>query len=289
MGANSPIEPRILAETVLIAPIIPIAIAVAVLVVILINLAVAAQRRAEERRRQEFLEIARRLGFECFPFGFAEDQPAGFWASLFSNGRSPAADAFLGQFEGFEPFGVGHSYLPLPILRGIKDGVRWVLFDYEYKVTTSTGKTTSTVTYNVSVVAARPPFELPPLRLSPEGFWSRLGAMLGMQDIQFESEDFNKRYKVQGQDQRAVYDLLHPQAIEYLLQVPDRTWQMAGAWLMIVERGRVDPTAYLQVVEEADGFLKLVPEYYRQDRASNADWPDPLDAAGAAAGGGSQR
>jgi hypothetical protein len=152
-----------------------------------------------------------------------------------------------------------------------------VLFDYEYKITRSTGKTTTTTTYVPSVVAARLPMHLPWLQLGEESFFTRLGERLGIHDVHFESEEFNSRFRVHCQDRKSAFDLLNPQTLEYLLSLPRHDWQMGGVFILLYTAGRASPIEFLRMMEDIKGFVELVPEYMRQDRGVRLPPGGPLE------------
>jgi hypothetical protein len=55
----------------------------------------------------------------------------------------------------------------------------------------------------------------------PEGMWSRVGKLLGMEDVRIGSPDFDRQYVIKGDDRAALRDLLSPavqQQVERLRQ-----------------------------------------------------------------------
>ncbi|MGV3615861.1 MAG: hypothetical protein ACO1SV_11050 [Fimbriimonas sp.] len=234
--------------------------------------------QAAKRRREQLGLLAGELGFEYLPEGLKRDVPTtGFWASLASAFEAGPDVKFLQRFQGFAPFGQGHSPDIDNLIVGRRDGLDWYLFDYTYKVTTSNGKTTTTTTHPFGIVAVRVPLMFPVLSMAQENVFHRIGAKLGMQELTFELEEFNRRYFVKGQDARAAHDLLHPRAIEFLMTHPVRNWQFGGYHLIIHKGGFYDPLEIRRVMEEIQGFLQLVPEYVRQDRSFAPNWASPLD------------
>jgi hypothetical protein len=222
--------------------------------------------------------MAAELGFEFLPEGLKrQTAPNGFWASLASAFEESPDVAFLHRFEGFSPFGQGHSPDIDNLLVGNKNGLDWYLFDYSYKTTSSNGKTTTTTTHPYGIVAVRVPIVFPGLSMAPENVLHRIGSKLGMKDLTFELEEFNRRYFIQCQDPRAAHDLLHPQAIEFFMRHPVRQWQFGGYHLMIHQSGYYDPLEVRRIMDEIQGFLALVPEYVRQDRSFTPNWSSPLD------------
>ena len=57
----------------------------------------------------------------------------------------------------------------------------------------------------------------PPLHIAHEGFLGSLENLLGARDIQFESGDFNKRYRITCSDQKFAFSLIDGQMMEWLM------------------------------------------------------------------------
>lgn len=59
---------------------------------------------------------------------------------------------------------------------------------------------------------------LPTLELTPDGPGATLAKAAGGADIQFESEDFNRAWRVRADDRKLAHDLVNPQVMERLLR-----------------------------------------------------------------------
>ena len=238
----------------------------AILFIVIIIVASQYEKRKREERRKELGELASSLGLQFFPEGPGSGPAKSFLETLFSFGSDGPEDRLMAQFEGFTPFGQGHSQSIESLLAGSSGGVDWLVFDYQYKITTSTGKTTTTTTYPPSIVAAKLPIILPWLTLSGESLLTRLGERLGVHDLHFESEEFNNKYRVKCPDRKLAFDLLHPQVIEYFLQLPVRDWQMGGPFVVLKTPSWASAKEYVRMMEDIKGFVKLIPDYVEQDR-----------------------
>jgi len=92
------------------------------------------------------------------------------------------------------------------------------LGDYHYTTTSSNGKTTTTHTHLFSYAVIESPYVgAPDLAIRAEGFFDKFAGMLGFDDIDFESEEFSRRFHVRSADKRFAYDVLHPQMMEFML------------------------------------------------------------------------
>jgi len=113
-----------------------------------------------------------------------------------------------------QPFGVGHGRRVSELMTGRFEGRSVMSFGYRYS--TSSGKSESTYTFHVVSMAL--PAYLPNLELTPEGLGARIARTFGGQDIQFESEDFNRAWRVRAGDIKFAHDVLHPRLMERLLR-----------------------------------------------------------------------
>ena len=80
-------------------------------------------------------------------------------------------------------------------------------------------------------------------------------------DIELESEQFNRTFVVTSPNRKFASDVLHPRLMEYLLQFPDLGWKTQGDSILAVERGQrslaqIDATLVL-----LDGITDQVPEF----------------------------
>ena len=61
---------------------------------------------------------------------------------------------------------------------------------------------------------------MPPLSVDPENFLDRFVGRLSGNDIDMESEEFNRAFTVSCPDRKFASDVLHPQLMEFLLAAP---------------------------------------------------------------------
>jgi hypothetical protein len=128
--------------------------------------------------------------------------------------RVVGTDASLVHRWRGRPFGIGSSRRVSELVVGTFAGRHAATFRYEY--TTGSGKNRSTVTHHV-VALALPAF-LPTVELTPDGLGAKLAKAFGGQDIVFESDAFNRAWRVTASDARYAHAVLHPRLMERLLR-----------------------------------------------------------------------
>lgn len=194
------------------------------------------------KRRRELEELALRLGLEFDADGLGVDH----------------------LYAGFTPFDRGHSRSASNLISGVRDGLRWEIFDYKY--VTGSGK--NRTTHHIGVVGVVGPLVFPRMKLRPENFLDRIAEAVGIDDIDFESDEFSRAYHVTGADRKAVYELIHPGMMEYLLRCPRMEWEFCGMRMKIHRGRRYSPTEIMDVMAAISGFFERVPEFVRQDRSA---------------------
>jgi len=204
---------------------------------------------AAKKRREAMQALAQDLGWRFYP------------------DRDPHHDE---EYEHFEIFRKGHGRYAFNTLLGsieiddrefpAKAG------DFRYRVTTGSGKNRRTSTYTFSYLILHLPFgNTPDLLIRPEGIFDKLAGVFGFDDIDFESEEFSRRFHVKSSDRRFAYDVVHPRMMEYLLDVK--------APLIDIERGRccLSNGSSRWKPEDFRGSIRFLREFFDL-------WPDHLTA-----------
>lgn len=183
---------------------------------------------------------------------------------------TPRDDGWTGRFPG-TPFGDGDNRKALNVLDGPFRGRPMVAFDYSYETHSTDSKgNRSTTTHRFAICALSLPAALPTFELVPEGFLGRVGTMLGMQDIELESEDFNRRFRVRCDDAKLAYDLLPARTMEALLVRPALHVRLSGADALCWEGGAHSPSELLSRLDTLNTLLDGVPSYVWSDRKGTA-------------------
>lgn len=163
---------------------------------------------AEQKRRAAAIALARQHGFEI---DVAPKKPPALGFDLFDRGSSRRL-----SYQVWRP--------------NQQDSA----FQYEY--TTGSGKNRTTWRYSCALVAT--PFHAPHLRIAPEGFFSAIGRLVGLRDIEVESPQFNERYRVRCDDERFAITLLDPPMIAWMTNPTTSAdsvkYEFFGPWLLVI-------------------------------------------------------
>jgi hypothetical protein len=185
------------------------------------------------------------------------------WAQ--ANGWTYAEHApdLVDRYAG-APFGRGFGRRARHLLRTTVDGQPVQAFEYAFKERQGSGKNRRTVTYTYAVVATSLPVARPTLQVTREHLGTRLLGAVGLDDLQLESEQFNRAFRISADDHKFAYDVLHPRTMEWMLadeRASQLDFRFERADLLSWERGRLRP----QRVAWAGGYLldlvKRVPQF----------------------------
>lgn len=147
-------------------------------------------------------------------------------------------------------------------LSGTWEGRSTLAFDYHYEThsTDAKGHRQSSSHY-FSAVIVKSPVPLKSLLVRPEGLLDKMKAFFGAEDINFESAEFSRRFYVKSPDRRWAYDVLHAQAIEFLLAMPDFRIQFGSAHVIIWRDDTFSPETFRSAWRVACGLLDRLPNY----------------------------
>jgi len=179
------------------------------------------------------------------------------------------APQLVGRWRG-QPFNVGSSRQASHLLAGTFRGRPAAAFQYQYS--TGSGKNRSTTTLTVTMLSL--PAALPDLEITNEGVGAKIAKAFGGQDIQFESEEFNRRWRVQGAVLRTTHDVVHPRLMELLNAGPADPVIFEGADVWTFHLERIEPERMYRRLERLAAIVGSVPRHARQDHGA-----DPVGGA----------
>lgn len=180
----------------------------------------------------------------------------------------PANHALANQWAG-APFRTGDNRRVANVLGGSYQGRQIVAFDYSYQTHTSNGKGgRRTTTHKYGVVVMQLPAALPRLEVTAEGlFGGAVAKALGFGDLRFESEQFNRAFRVEADDQRFGHAVIHPQMMEMLLARGEIGWRIEGNSLVGWDPGPHTPTEILNRLQLLQQVVDNVPPFVWRDYA----------------------
>ncbi len=143
-------------------------------------------------------------------------------------------------------------------------------FDYHYE-TTSTDSEGRTQTHNhhFSALVLETGSPLRPLFIRPENFFDRIGSWFGFDDIDFESDEFSRRFCVNAEDRRWAYDVISQSTMEFLLTSPEFSIQFAGEDVIAYRGSLFEPFEFEQALAVLAGMIDRLPkEMLRESKGS---------------------
>jgi hypothetical protein len=215
---------------------LPILLAV-VAVVAIISVVVAVERK----RREALRVVARKLGLRF----------------------DHNADRRLHRTYSHSVFGKGHSQKATNNLFGTMPlagyEIRVRMGDFRYV----TGHGKHRQTHNISYALFHLPFAgTPDLLIRKEHLGDKLVGGIGFDDIDFESEEFSRKFWVKSGDKRFAYDVVHPGMMEFLLEGPTPHVEIVGDTCLVLEGwGRWDPDTFEGAPGWFQAFLERWPEH----------------------------
>ena len=192
------------------------------------------------------------------------------WAAANKWSFAPADDTWCARWQG-APFGEGDHRRARSVLTGEWKATPFASFDYSFQTHSSNGKggqTTQTHHYAVSTV--RLPTYLPRLQVTPENLLTRIGNAVGFDDIELESEDFNRAFRVSANDPKFASDVLNARTMQLLLSRPHLSWRIEGTDILCWQDGEQHPAGVTAAVETMLDVLKGIPSFVWHDNGYDA-------------------
>ena len=209
-------------------------------VVLVIALIVIGQIQAK-KRREAFQLLAQELGFH------------------YRQGRDRGVAE---RFHFLQHLDDGSNRYAENVLCGDLDGQQAYVFDYHYETYSRDSKGHRETNHHwFSVFTLELPERFPELIIKPEGLFSKLGQMLGFDDIDFESHEFSKRYCVKSPDKKFAYDFCNAQMIEFLLAQQNLIIEVDRNILSLTFRGRLAIEQIRPNITRMQRIRSLMPKY----------------------------
>lgn len=158
------------------------------------------------------------------------------WAAARGWRYAPRDQRWEGLLPGF-PFDRGSLQRAQNVVTGAFGPYAAAAFDYSYR---SGNRNDFLIAQRFAVHVLRLPAALPWVHLAPETLADRAAKLLGAQDIDFESEEFNRVYRVQASDPRFASDLVNPRTMDLLMLCGAPDLRVHGRHIVVVTAGPLD-------------------------------------------------
>ncbi len=164
------------------------------------------------------------------------------------------------------PFNDGFDHRATNVMWGKHKSHDMLAFDYTYKTRSTDGQGNSTTqTHHYRVCALALPTFLPLLEVGPENVLTRLGAAVGVHDIELESEDFNRRFRVNADDRKFAYDVLSARVMQALMNLPTFHWRIDGNSILSWDTGVGDPADLVARLSVLTTVVDGIPDFVWRD------------------------
>jgi len=149
---------------------------------------------------------------------------------------NPAQNYVLADDYGFlHQLARGENRYAFNVLSGRYQQSEVLAFDYHYEIPAkgTHNELSSTHCYLTTAMVLMPAY-FPELRIVPEGLLSKIAETFRGEDIQFESAEFSRAFRVWSRDKRFAYDVCNPRVMDYLLENRDLNIQIQNCTLALV-------------------------------------------------------
>jgi hypothetical protein len=222
---------------------------------------------ANKRRREALAAFAARLGFSFDP---TKHRGAPHWGGQFELFRRAhqygVKNHMAGMWQGLAASEAG--------LQSEADriGVPVEVFDYTYYTQSSDSKGNTSRHYHTrTVLALELPESFPGITIKPDSAFREFFEFIGGADIDFESDEFNKRFYVWSDDRKFAYDVVHARMMEFLLRtrgsIRDLHLQIVGPRAIFFRERTLGAAGVQQLFQFAADFHEQIPDYVKKDYA----------------------
>lgn len=196
------------------------------------------RQRAKERRRHEVAAFARK--FNLAYGGSVEPGLNGYDFTLFARGDD----------RGFDNY-----------ISGTWRDTAFVAADYWYYVERDDNGAARDYRHFTVVVVDIDAY-CPRLRIERESIATVLADTIMQRDINFESDEFNRKFRVTG-DRAFAYDLLDARMLNFLVKADARfSYEIHRSWLLVWTK-RLPPMELLPPIGLAREFRSRIPQLVR--------------------------
>jgi hypothetical protein len=153
----------------------------------------------------------------------------------------------MALLRDFRLFKKGHSKKITNILHKVGELMEEKVNVFDFKYTISANNHSKTYRQTVFFMQSKR-LALPEMLLKPESFFHKVGAWLGMQDIDFEEfPDFSDRYLLKGEDENRIRQAMGNEAVVRFFMV-EKDWCMesVGFFLILYKENALATPAHIK-------------------------------------------
>lgn len=151
----------------------------------------------------------------------------------------------------FKLFNRGRSRKMKNVMQADTEIARLSIFDYQY----TTGGGNNSRTHRFSVVSMESDeLKLPDFGIRPEGFFDRIGSMLGRQDIDFaDDQAFSDAFVLSGSNEDEIRNFMTAELRKELLHHTDSCIESDQGVFIFYRKGRRKPEEIRELMDEGFG------------------------------------
>lgn len=113
--------------------------------------------------------------------------------------------------------------------------------------------------HRFSVASTDIPAWLPDITICRESLVTALADRIGVKDIAFESEEFNRAFEIKAKDRKFAFELIDPRMMQWLLSCDRRFgFELHGRGILIYSK-RLKPTELLPLIGSLHQFAERIP------------------------------
>lgn len=163
-------------------------------------------------------------------------------------------------YPHFDCLRQGSNQHAFNIIRGTSNNRPVLLFDYHYETYSRDSKgrrTTRHHYFSAVIIDTRLP--LKSLLIRPEGFLDKVASFFGFEDINFELDEFSRRFYVRSPDRRWAYDVITQSTMEFLLESPTFYIELEGPHVIAFRNRQFPVEEFDQAIAVLEGVLDRIP------------------------------
>jgi hypothetical protein len=167
-------------------------------------------------------------------------------------------DELLQKMQVFSMFNKGHSRKMKNVLKAETENAKLSIFDYQY----STGGGQHQQVHSHTLIAMESDsLQLPHFKLRPEGLFDKVGAAIGLQDIDFDQHpEFSKSFVLQGESEIAIRSFFDTELLDFLTTRTGSYIEAAPGLFIYFRGGRKKPAQVREFMDDAYAVYAAITE-----------------------------